>query len=881
MNKFLICAFLITGLLSDIFSQPYQITFTGSAAATTIDSVQVWNLNQNTTLKMSGTDILVLDVVVGIHQNLDNFNEITVYPNPFSDICFLEINSLEEQQTEVLITDVKGNLVLSQSLNLVAGIQKFSINNLPKGIFFIRISSEKISFTGKMICVNNESVGPVYLKLLSSSEKSRIKTNQPFINNRVKDEDAMLTYKHMNYTPGDRLLFSGKSGNYRTIISMIPNHSQVLDFRFVPCMDYDGNHYAVVHIGGQTWMAENLKTTHYSNGSPIPNVTIDTSWANLNTGAYCDYDNLTANAAIYGHLYNSFTACDSRNAAPSGWRVPRSEDFQDLFYFLGDSVGMRLKETGLTHWQSPNACATNETGFSGLPAGIRYHVGFAYQGYFSYFWGTSYCNIGLSTYNDYSQQNCYDLFSVDIRFGCSLRCVYGELAVVSTDSLKNITSNSGIVYGNITSTGSSPVTEKGFCWCVTTDPNLSRSPVFSDQHVACGSGLGNFSYPITGLMQNNSYAVRSYAITNVDTVYGNTLTIYTQFGLPHIIINSITNITSHAATINYTIDSTGGFVSLNHGVCWILSGNWTSPVIDSAHTNEGSGTGIFTSNLSGFLPGRTFKVSAYSTNSCGTVYSDINTFSTIPVLATLTTDTLSGYTFPNAVSGGNITDDGGSAVIARGVCWSLNYPPTINDAHTSDGSGIGHFTSSVSGTNLNTNYWIRAYATNGAGTAYGPPVQLHTQLVLGQPYQGGTIGYLNTNGDHGLIAAPTDFFNTYPRWGCWQNLSIPTSTSYGTGLTNTNNIITYCTSPDIAAKICYDLVLNGYSDWFLPSIDELNKLYLNKNIIGGFCNGSTHWYWSSSESINTPVDAWMQNFDGGQSCFNKFNAAAVRAVRYF
>ena len=863
-------------------SQPYQISFSGSGASTIVDSVAVKNLNQNTSLKMSGTDILVLDVTVGIDPMFGTSTETKIYPNPFSDNCYFEISTNEEQDAIINVMDMNGKNIIYQSISIQKGNNKFLIGNLPQGLYFLKLFGEKISFYSKLVSLSKANAGSAFLKLITIDRNNNTLSNPSLEINKTTGKEMLFSYKHMNYNPGDRLLLLGKSGNFRTVFSIIPHQSQVLDFKFVPCVDYDGNHYTVVHIGNQTWMAENLKTAHYRDGSAIPNVIVDTSWANLSTGAYCDYNNLPANAAIYGHLYNAYTTGDSRNVAPLGWRIPRPDDMADLFYFLQDSVGMRLKETGLDHWQSPNACATNETGFSGLPAGSRNHYGaYMNQGYFSYFWGTPYVQFGLSTYNDYSQIEGYDSFSYDIKFGCSLRCVYGELATVSTDSLKNITSNSAKVYGSVVNAGSAPVTGRGFCWCITTYPNPPRNPSLTDQHVACGSGLGDFSYAISGLMQNNSYAVRAYAITSVDTVYGSPLAIYTQSGLPFINISSITNITSHNATINYSIDSTGGFISLSHGVCWILSGSWITPVVDSSHTIEGSGTGNFVANISGLLPGRTYKICVYSTNSCGTVYSDIITFATIPVLATITTDTISGYTYPNALTGGNITDDGGSSITARGVCWSLNYPPTINDAHSVDGNGTGHFTSTVSGTNLNANYWIRAYATNGAGTAYGSPILLHTQLVLGQPYQGGIIGYLNTNGDHGLIAAPTDFFNTYPRWGCWQNISIPTNTYYGSGLPNTNNIVAICTTPDIAARICYDLVLDGYNDWFLPSIDELFELYQNKNVIGGFCQGSTHWYWSSSESSSTPVNAWMQNFDGGQSCFNKFYVGAVRAVRYF
>ncbi|MEI6851898.1 MAG: fibrobacter succinogenes major paralogous domain-containing protein [Bacteroidota bacterium] len=137
--------------------------------------------------------------------------------------------------------------------------------------------------------------------------------------------------------------------------------------------DIDGNIYHYATIGSQVWMLENLKTTHYRDGSPIPNVTADSAWSYLTTGAYSDYQNNPANSAVYGRLYNGHAVFDSRNIAPVGWHVSTDAEWTTLINYLqGDSVaGGKLKETGTTHWQSPNAGATNEYGFAALPGGYR------------------------------------------------------------------------------------------------------------------------------------------------------------------------------------------------------------------------------------------------------------------------------------------------------------------------------------------------------------------------------------------------------------------------------------------------------------------------------------------------------------------------------
>lgn len=138
-----------------------------------------------------------------------------------------------------------------------------------------------------------------------------------------------------------------------------------------PVTDIDGNTYKVVKIGSQMWMAENLKTTKYNDGTLIPNVTDNDEWKTLSTSAYCWYGNDISNKDAYGAMYNWY-AVETDKLCPDGWHVPSDDEWSALASYLGGaSAGGKLKETGTTHWQSPNTGATNETGFSALPAGDR------------------------------------------------------------------------------------------------------------------------------------------------------------------------------------------------------------------------------------------------------------------------------------------------------------------------------------------------------------------------------------------------------------------------------------------------------------------------------------------------------------------------------
>ncbi|MDM7925110.1 MAG: FISUMP domain-containing protein [bacterium] len=155
--------------------------------------------------------------------------------------------------------------------------------------------------------------------------------------------------------------------------------------------DIDGNVYRTVRIGNQWWTAENLRTVHYRNGEPIPNVTDNSAWSSLTTGAYCDYENNSDNVSTYGRLYNWFAVMDSRNLAPEGWHVPTDAEWQALINTLGGSsvAGGKMKEEGTTHWSFSSETVKNESGFTALPAGGRFFGGSLNMGTDAFFWSSS------------------------------------------------------------------------------------------------------------------------------------------------------------------------------------------------------------------------------------------------------------------------------------------------------------------------------------------------------------------------------------------------------------------------------------------------------------------------------------------------------------
>ncbi len=194
------------------------------------------------------------------------------------------------------------------------------------------------------------------------------------------------------------------TGKVRTATAK-PTYGQTIN-TVTTVTDIDGNTYKTIKIGDQVWMTENLKVTHYSNGDAILNMTDYMDWGNLSSGAYLNYGNNKGKRSTYGRLYNWYAVNDSRGLAPKGWHVPTDLEWKELEMYLGmgqsqaDDTGNRgtneggkLKKPGtahgITHWNSPNTGATNESGFSALPDGSRDYLYYGYchlLGYYANFW---------------------------------------------------------------------------------------------------------------------------------------------------------------------------------------------------------------------------------------------------------------------------------------------------------------------------------------------------------------------------------------------------------------------------------------------------------------------------------------------------------------
>ena len=212
--------------------------------------------------------------------------------------------------------------------------------------------------------------------------------------------------------------------------------------------DIDGNIYELVTIGTQTWMKENLKTTKYNDGTALPNITDNTAWSALTTGAYSDYNNTPSNSSTYGRLYNWYAVDNNaatkvasnggKNVCPTGWHVPSDTEWHSLILYLDQNAqdgsnhgnesliaGSKLKETGTAHWQSPNTGVTNETGFTALPGGSRNSNG-SYNtiGTFGNWWSSTEYSSTLAYFRCmYNINSTVSRYGLDKPYGFSVRCL--------------------------------------------------------------------------------------------------------------------------------------------------------------------------------------------------------------------------------------------------------------------------------------------------------------------------------------------------------------------------------------------------------------------------------------------------------------------------
>ncbi len=301
------------------------------------------------------------------------------------------------------------------------------------------------------------------------------------------------------------------------------------------------------------------------------------------------------------------------------------------------------------------------------------------------------------------------------------------LPIVTTTIVSDITQTNASAGGIVTDDGGAAVINRGVTWSTTHNPTVG---IFNTRD---GVGTGTFLSKLTGLSGSTTYYVRAFATNSVGTGYGNEVSFKSnEISLATVTTTQVTEITSTTAEAGGKIPSNGGTTITEWGVCWSTSQNPTTDdqVIKMTLVLDLVGEGFvadttFTSNLADLNPGTTYYVRAYAVNSIGTAYGNQVTFITKQI-ATLTTTEVTSITSINAISGGNIINNGGGEIIAKGVYWGTDPDLNVFSGATDDGSGPDPFVSYLSDLTPKTTYYVKAFVLTKVGKAFGPTISFTT-----------------------------------------------------------------------------------------------------------------------------------------------------------
>ena len=351
--------------------------------------------------------------------------------------------------------------------------------------------------------------------------------------------------------------------------------------------------------------------------------------------------------------------------------------------------------------------------------------------------------------------------------------------------------------------------------------------------------------------------------------------------IPTISTTALSTVTAITAQTGGTITSDGGSPVTARGVCWRK--DYSNPTITDTKTTDGTGGGTFTSTLTNLQSHSSYYIRAYATNAVGTAYGNEVIALTENGVPSLRTDSVT-TDYNLWKSGGTVRNSGGGTITEKGTCWSTHSNPTIADEKS-----VGLYITDIIFYNYlrlatNATYYVRAYATNEYGTGYGNEVTCTTGIAVGLYHQGGVIFLVDGTGQHGLIAAVSNQSNGV-QWGL---VGVTTNaTSVSNGSSNTTNIINTLGPGTYAANLCRNYTGGGYTDWFLPSLNQINYMNIAGSIpdypgminVSGFVK-----YWSSTEH-NNGGDAYNAIYFSNNTVLQSFDPKStvckVRAVRAF
>lgn len=452
----------------------------------------------------------------------------------------------------------------------------------------------------------------------------------------------------------------------------------------------------------------------------------------------------------------------------------------------------------------------------------------------------------------------------------------GQAPVATTQEASAITTVSASINGTVNPNFlSTTITfEYGTTTSYGTTATATQSP-------ATGNSIISVSTSVSSLSPNTIYHYRIKAVNVLGTSYGNDMTFTTLGNTPSATILAATSITTSGALLNGTVNANylSTTVTFEYGTTTSYGSTATatqSPVTGSANNNVSV-------TITGLGAGTIYHFRIVATNSLGTTNSGDMTFTTLGQVPTATTMAATSTTPSGAQLNGSVNANYLSTEVTFEYGTTTSYGTSaVATQSPVTGSTNTNVSVIITGLTMGTSYHYRIKTVNSLGTTYGSDMTFTAAYVIGENIYGGIIFYIDGTGQHGLVCAPSDQ-GIRIAWGCYgATIAGADGTAIGTGNQNTIDIMSGCATLGIAAQLCGDLVLGGYDDWYLPSKDELNLLWLNRTIIGGFSVANYSSYWSSSEYSNTY--AWLQSFITGTQFYDNKGYSQdhyVRAIRSF
>jgi uncharacterized protein (TIGR02145 family) len=448
--RILLIILMIVMIMGAMAQKPTMVlTFTADSNAqhVPLNSILIENLTQGSDTMLYAPDtVLVLDYILGTDENEIIGNNIFTlfqnFPNPVKDKTIISINLQETGNILLMVNDVMGRKLIQQEYHLDSGRHSFTFIPGKESIYFFSVRSKDQIQTIKILNSPSHANGSENYSLNYNGQQADFFKH--------KSTNNLNTFV---FNLGDKLKYKASTIMGDRVITSSPTSDRIYYFRYNgnPCpgtpnvTDIDGNAYNTVQIGSQCWMVENLKTSTYNNGDPIPYLYTDNNWTNDTIGAHAWMEHDTLWNDIYGTFYNWYAAVNPAGICPEGWHVPSYEEWLEMVDYIGGSFspnGNKLKSCRQTLSPLGGGCdvfddpkwtwngihfGTDDYGFTAYPAGSRHHTGlFVNKYYAAQYWTSTiqYPNSVFSWSVNLYKDEGFIMYSTDLKErGYCIRCI--------------------------------------------------------------------------------------------------------------------------------------------------------------------------------------------------------------------------------------------------------------------------------------------------------------------------------------------------------------------------------------------------------------------------------------------------------------------------